>query len=115
VIPVHFAADQIDGLPCAHTLHEIEPSVDSVLLMTPPSATLMLVRECVQTGVKRVWFYSAAGRGASTVEAVRLCEENGISVVPGECPFMFFPETAWFHRFHGFVRQITGTYPVTRT
>jgi len=32
-------------------------------------------------------------------------------VVPGFCPLMFFPDTAWFHRLHGLVMKITGSYP----
>jgi len=32
-------------------------------------------------------------------------------VVAGECPFMFLPETSWFHRFHGFCRKVSGKYP----
>jgi len=32
-------------------------------------------------------------------------------VVAGQCPFMFLPETAGVHRFHGLVRKIMGRYP----
>jgi predicted CoA-binding protein len=78
--------------------------------MTSPAVTEVLVRECVEAGVKRVWLYRAAGRGSATPEAIRLCEENGIAVVPGECPFMFFPNTGLLHRFHGFVRSIASVY-----
>jgi hypothetical protein len=34
-----------------------------------------------------------------------------MSVVAGECPFLYLPETPWFHRFHGFCRKIAGAYP----
>jgi predicted CoA-binding protein len=110
-IPVHPSAEAIEGIPCVHHLSEIQPPVDSVLLMTPPAATDVLVRECVQAGVKRVWLFRGGGRGAVTAEAVRRCEENGIAVVPGECPFMFFTGSSLVHRFHGFVRKISGSYP----
>jgi uncharacterized protein len=110
-VPVHPAAGPIEGIPCVRHLSEIQPPVDSVLLMTSPGVTEVLVRECVQAGVKRVWLYRAGGRGAGTAEAVRCCEENGIAVVPGECPFMFFADGGWVHRFHGLVRKIAGAYP----
>lgn len=110
-IPVHPQADAIEGVPAFRSLRDIDPPVDSVLLMTSPAVTQTLVRECAQAGIKRVWLYRGGGRGTGTAEAVRLCEHNGISVVPGECPFMFFPETGLIHRFHGFVRKIAGTYP----
>ena len=47
-----------------------------------------------------------------SAEALATCEANGIAAIPGECPFMFFEGTQWFHRFHGFVKKITGAYPV---
>jgi len=110
-VPVHPEADVIEGVPAFRSLREIEPPVDTVLLMTSPGVTEVLVRECVQAGIRRVWLYRGGGRGAGTAEAVRLCEENGIAVVPGECPFMFFPNAGWIHRVHGLVKKITGSYP----
>jgi hypothetical protein len=55
--------------------------------------------------------YRATGRGAVTQTAVRFCMEHGITVVPGECVYMFLPKPGWMHGFHGFVRKMTGTYP----
>jgi len=37
-----------------------------------------------------------------------------MSLVAGECPFMFLPETPWFHRLHGFCRKLVGSYPEPR-
>jgi hypothetical protein len=34
-----------------------------------------------------------------------------MEVIPGQCPFMFLPGAAGVHRFHGFIRKITGRYP----
>jgi predicted CoA-binding protein len=110
-VPVHPSSDNIDGVPCARNLHEIDPPVDSVLLMTKPEVTSALLRECAQVGVKRVWLYRATGRGSVSPDAVQFCEANGIEVVPGECPFMFFPEPGMIHRFHGLVKKIAGAYP----
>ena len=92
-------------------LRDVQPPVDSVLLMTSPAVTNLVVRECVEAGVKRVWFYSASGAGAATDNALEICEANGIRTVPGECPFMFLDGSSWFHRVHGLVKRITGAYP----
>ena len=110
-VPVHLEVAEIDGARCFVRLRDIQPPVDSVLLMTPGSVTNVLVQECVEAGIKRVWFYRGASQGALTDSAVRVCETNGISAIKGECPFMFFDGTPWFHRFHGLVKKITGTYP----
>jgi predicted CoA-binding protein len=110
-VPVHLEAAEIEGAPCFAHLRDIQPPVDSVLLMTSPAVTNVLVQECVDAGIKRVWFYRGAGQGALTQNALQLCETNGIRTIAGECPFMFFDGTPWFHQFHGLVKKIVGTYP----
>jgi predicted CoA-binding protein len=110
-IPVHPAAREIDGAPCYARLQEVQPSVENALLMTSPAVTNVVVQDCAAAGVKRVWLYRAGGKGAVSPEAVAYCETHGIAVIPGECPFMFLPRGGWYHRFHGWVRKIQGTYP----
>ena len=110
-VAVNPEADELDTQPCFHSVQEIRPPVDTVLLMTSPAVADTVVQDCAHAGVKRVWLYRAAGQGAVTTTAVRFCEANGISVIPGECPLMFMPGAAWFHRFHGLVRKITRSYP----
>ena len=111
-IPVHPEAAEIEGVHCFARLAEVQPPVDGVLLMTSPSVSNVLVQQCVDAGVKRIWFYRATGQGSSTPASLAMCEANGIAAIPGECPFMFFEGTQWIHRFHGIVKKITGAYPV---
>jgi predicted CoA-binding protein len=111
IAPVNPEAAEIDGLPCFSRVQDIHPPVEGVLVMTPASAAEAVVRDCAAAGVPRVWLYRAAGQGAVTPEAVSYCLANGISVIPGECPLMFLPRARWFHRAHGLVNRIRGTYP----
>ena len=110
-VPVNPDADEIDGQRCFPRLQEIQPPVDGVLFMTAPAVTDTLVRDCPGAGIKRVWMFRGGGIGAATPAAIQFCESQGIPVIPGECPFMYLPGGAWFHRFHGFVKKITGSYP----
>lgn len=107
VIPVHPHRADMEGRLCVPSIAALEPPVDSVLLMTPPSVTEALVGDCAVAGVKRIWMYRAAGAGSVSKRAVEFCRANGMDVVPGECPMMFLPGAAWFHRLHGFVRRIS--------
>lgn len=111
VVPVNPAIRDIEGKPCFASVREIQPPVSTVLLMTSPAVTEAVVRDCADAGVERVWMYRAGGTGAVSPEAVGFCESNGIAVIPGECPFMFLPGGAWFHRLHGWVKKIAGSYP----
>jgi len=100
-----------DDAPCYHALAEITPPVDTVLLMTKPEVAEKVVHECAELHISRVWMHRAGGDGAVSPQAVEFCHDHGIAVIPGECPYMFLKGESWFHRLHGFVRKITGTYP----
>jgi uncharacterized protein len=114
VLPVNPNLQQVEGHKCFRRVQEIEPRVEAVLIMTSPKVTETLVRDCAEVGVRTVWMYRASGSGAVSQEALEFCRQRGIDVIPGECPYMFLPGSAWFHRFHGLIRKITGQYPQSR-
>ena len=110
-VPVNPNVSEMEGRPCFARLREVTPPVEGALLLTSPAVTDQVVHECAEAGINRVWMHRGAGIGAATRGAVEFCQSQGIKVIPGECPFMFFPNTAVFHRLHGFVRKIVGQYP----
>jgi predicted CoA-binding protein len=110
-VPVNPNTKELDGAPCYSSVQDIAPPVDGVLIMTPAATTDTIVKDCAEAGVKRVWMYRAHGAGAVSEAAVEFCRKNGIRVVDGRCPYMFLPNTQWFHRMHGFLVKITGNYP----
>ncbi|GIL14548.1 MAG: CoA-binding protein [Chloroflexi bacterium] len=111
VVPVNPAAEEIEGRPCFARVQDIQPPVDGVLVMTAPSVTEQIVRDCAEAGVRRVWMHRGEGIGAVSDRALELCQEYGIGVVPGFCPYMFLSETGFVHRIHGFFKKMGGTYP----
>ena len=111
VVPVNPSAMEVQGRRCFARVQDIQPPVEAALLMTSPEATETVVNDCAKAGIRRIWMYRAGGKGAVSSKAVQFCREQGIRLVPGQCPLMFFPETGGIHRFHGFVRKITGRYP----
>ncbi len=111
VVPVNPNIAEVQGRQCFARVQDIQPPVQAVLLMTSPEATETVVNDCAAAGIRRVWMYRAGGKGAVTPKAVQFCREQGMQLVPGQCPFMFWADAAGFHRFHGFVRKITGRYP----
>lgn len=112
-IPVNPNATEIDGQRCYARVQDIEPPLQGVLVMTPPSATAQVVRDCVEAGIGHVWMHKGAGGGPGAVDAaaVALCEEHGIELVAGHCPYMFLPGTPFFHGIHRFFKKISGDYP----
>ena len=83
-----------DGDPCYPNLKSIPEKPDAVFILANPKVTELIVQECVDLGIKHVWMHClmgtkpglAAGMTSVSQEAVRLCQENGIAVIPGACP-----------------------------
>jgi predicted CoA-binding protein len=111
VVPVNPNLEGIGGRKCFARVQNLEPRAEAVLLMTSPEVTESVVRDCAEAGARIVWMYGAGWRGSASKNAIQFCEERGIRVVPGECPLMFLPQSGAFHRFHGFIRKVTGRYP----
>lgn len=111
MVPINLIADVIDGRECFHSLQAVKEPIEGVVVMTPSSATLQVMEDCAAAGVRNVWIYRAGGQGAVSPVATAFCVQNGIRVVDGHCPFMFFPKTKFVHRVHGFVQKITRRYP----
>jgi predicted CoA-binding protein len=111
-VPVNPAAEQVDGFPCYARVSEVSPGIDGALVMTRASETAGVVRDCAAAGVRRVWLFQAGpGAGSVSEEAVAAGREASLNMVVGECPLMFLKGAAWYHRTHGWLRQLTGKYP----
>lgn len=113
MVPVNPTTTELETRRCFARVQDIEPPVEAALIMTPATDTGHVVRDCAEAGIRRVWMYGAgAGRGgAVSPAAADFCHKQGIHVVEGHCPFMFFQHTPFFHRIHGFILKMTGGYP----
>jgi predicted CoA-binding protein len=107
LFPVHPQAEAIAGERCYPALTALPEPVDGVLAVVPPAQTEQVVRDAAAAGIKRVWMQ----QGAESPPAIKFCEENGISVVHGECILMFAEPAAWFHRAHRWLWGLLGKLP----
>ncbi len=82
--------------------------------MTNPRVTKEIVRQSAELGITHIWMHCmmgvrpGLGTGTSSVsqEAVALCKEKGIEVIPGSCPNQFLnPDFA-----HAFMRNLWGLF-----
>lgn len=108
--PAH-AGEEVDGLRLWGSLAQAGQAVDWALVMTPADHAAAAVRDALDCGLRRIWLYRGAGRGAVSDEALALCAQAGATVVPGECPLMFLRDTQWFHRLHGWLQKVGGNAP----
>ena len=86
-----------EGDPCYPDLKSIPEKPEAVFILTNPKVSEQIVQQCVDLGIQRVWMHCLMGTkpglaGSMTSvspEAVRMCRENGIEVIPGSCPNQF--------------------------
>jgi predicted CoA-binding protein len=107
LFPVHPHAEQLEGERCYASLAALPEPVEGVLVIVPPAQAEQVVRAAAAAGIRRVWLQQGAGSPA----AIRFCEDNGISVVHGECILMFAEPAAWYHRAHRWVWGLLGKLP----
>ena len=85
------------GDPCYPDLASIPEKPDAVFILTNPKVTEEVVQQCVDLGIKHVWMHClmgtkpglAASMTSVSQDAVQMCRENGIMVIPGTCPNQF--------------------------
>ena len=89
VFPVNPKAAALEGVVCYPDLAAIPGGVDAVVVATPPEASLGVVSQCADLGIRRVWLHRSFGSGSVSDAALALGRERGIEVIPGGCPMMF--------------------------
>jgi predicted CoA-binding protein len=108
VFPVNPNAAEVEGDRCYPNLAAVPGGVEAVVIATAPGVTAQLVRECAALGIKRLWMHRAFGQGSVDDEAVRLCAELGLSVIPGSCPMMFCEPVDMAHKCLRWFLQVSG-------
>ena len=107
VYALHPHAAAIEGEACYRDFASLPEKVGGVVVVVKPSEAEKVVREAAAAGVTRVWLQ----QGAGSAEAVRFCEEQGLSVVTGHCILMFTEPVGPFHGFHRWLWRVLGKLP----
>lgn len=111
VFAVNPKASKVEGDVCYPDLESIPGGVSAVVIATRPEVTDLLVRECVELGIRRVWMHRSFGPGSVSEDAVEYGRANGILVIPGACPMMYCPRVDVPHHCMRWVLRITGGLP----
>lgn len=110
-----------EGDPCYPDLASIPQKPDGVFVLTNPKVTEEIVQQCVDVGVGRVWMHClmgtkpglASNMTSVSLDAVRMCHEKGITVIPGSCPNQFL-EPDFGHRMMRVIMRTLGFLRISR-
>jgi len=101
-----------EGDRCYPDLQSIPGGVDGVVIITRPTTTQRIVRDCNEAGVRRVWMHRSMGKGTSvSPEAVEYCHQHDISVIAGACPMMYGEGADVGHTCMRWILKLTGGLP----
>ena len=97
VYAVNPRISEFEGDPCYPDLKSIPEKPDAVFILASPKVTDQIVQECVDLGIKHIWMHCMMGTKPGLAQsmtsvsqnAVEMCRENGIQVIPGSCPNQF--------------------------
>jgi len=108
-IPINRHEITVGGRTCYPGVAVVPGRLDGVIVMVKHDTAIEVVKECIDRGVTHIWlFRGLGGESAMSDEAVALCHEHGVHVVPGACPMMFLRPVKGFHRVHRRVRRLRG-------
>ena len=111
VYPVNPKASEVEGVQCYPDVASLPEGVHGIVVATPPSASVQVVRECGEKGIGRVWFHRSFGDGSVSAEAVQECEKLGLDCIVGGCPMMFCEPVDVVHRCMRWWLQKSGRVP----
>ena len=98
VFPINPNATETEGVKCYPDLGSIPGLIDRVVVVTHPSVSAALVRQCADRRVGQVWFHRSFGEGSVSDEAIQECQVLGIQCIVGGCPLMYCEPVDFGHR-----------------
>ena len=107
VFAINPNAASIGGERCYTNLAALPEPVGGAVVLVPRAQMEQVVREAARAGIRRVWIQQFC----ETAAAIRFCEENGLSVISGQCILMFAEPVSFNHRVHRWLWKLIGKLP----
>jgi predicted CoA-binding protein len=104
-------AIMVEGDTCYANLRSIPAKIGGVVIVTSPTVSIQIVRECGELGIRHVWFHRSFGSGSVSAEAVQECERLGIQCLAGGCPMMYCAPVDFGHQCIKWVLALQNRLP----
>jgi uncharacterized protein len=107
IFPVHPALSGVQGINCYSDINSIKEDIDAAIIVLSPENTEKVLPDILIAGIKNIWIQQRS----ESDNAIKFCEENGISLIHGQCLLMFSEPVTFIHRFHRWINKAIGKYP----
>ena len=104
VFPVNQNLKLFGDQMCYNSLSEISDPLDGVIIITGPDGAKKAIRECINSGIKKVWLYP----GSKCNEAINLAKENDVELIYKVCPLLYLEPVKFPHSLHRWIVKLFG-------
>ena len=111
VYPVNPRTDMVEGVACYPNISGIPEKLEGVVIASPPSSALSIIKDCLVNDIKYVWFHSSVNQGSLDEDSARFAEDNGMTVIRTGCPLMYVPPVDFGHKCIKWILHLTGKLP----
>lgn len=103
VYPVNQCQSEIDGIKVFPTVNDVPSDVEAIYILNKKETSILLAKDAAERGIKNIWIHVKC----NTAETKEIERKYGISMIMGECFFMW-AEPVGVHKFHRFIRTLFG-------
>jgi hypothetical protein len=102
VYPINPNTDEICDQKCYRSLSQVPDDVEAIYIIMRKDLAIDMAREAANIGLKRIWIHVSC----NSPEIKEISNKFGISIIAGECFFMWSKPVKGIHRFHRFIRSL---------
>ena len=106
IVPVSPNMDSFEGERCYPSVKDLPSDVEALIIVTKPGASLSLLKEAANKGIKNIFLQ----QGAQNKEIMEYADHNGVNLICKHCILMF-ANPSGIHKFHERISKFFGFYP----
>jgi hypothetical protein len=81
VFAIHSDGGAVEGVPRYKNLSELPKPASLAIMVIPPEASLAMIKDCVQAGIKKFWLQP----GSESDKSIQYCKDNNLQCIYNAC------------------------------
>jgi predicted CoA-binding protein len=102
VYPINPNTDEICEIKCFRSISQVPDDVEAIYIIMRSDLAIDMAREAAARGIRKIWIHVKC----NSPEIKDISSKYGISIIAGECFFMWAEPVKGIHRFHRFIRSL---------
>jgi len=108
VYPVNPNCNELHGHKVYPSVTALPSDVDAIYIIKRKDLAIDIAREAAVRGITKIWIHVKCNNS----DTAELTQKYGVTIIAGECFFMWAEPVRGVHRFHRFIRKLFDkTFP----